>query len=85
MLDLNLIGDYWGWYGSRFYHHTGLVSLWCAAPLWPQTPCIFLLIYCTLQKLVPYRWYCRQDRHWYAAQLCHLPAGTWCITAEPHR
>ena len=30
MLDLNLIGDYWGWYGSRFYHHTGLVSLWCA-------------------------------------------------------
>ena len=27
-------GDYWGWYGSRFYHHTGLVSLWCG-PLHP--------------------------------------------------
>jgi alanine-glyoxylate transaminase/serine-glyoxylate transaminase/serine-pyruvate transaminase len=22
-LDLNLIGDYWGWFGKRSYHHTG--------------------------------------------------------------
>ncbi|GAX73666.1 hypothetical protein CEUSTIGMA_g1117.t1 [Chlamydomonas eustigma] len=25
-LDLNLIGDYWGWFGKRSYHHTGMVS-----------------------------------------------------------
>jgi aspartate aminotransferase-like enzyme len=24
--DLNLVGDYWGWFGSRSYHHTGMVS-----------------------------------------------------------
>lgn len=29
-LDLNLVGDYWGWYGSRSYHHTGMVSMWYA-------------------------------------------------------
>ena len=29
--DLNLIGDYWGWFNSRSYHHTGMVSMWCAA------------------------------------------------------
>ena len=29
-LDLNLVGDYWGWFGTRSYHHTGMVSLWCA-------------------------------------------------------
>ena len=29
--DLNLIGDYWGWFDSRSYHHTGMVSMWCAA------------------------------------------------------
>ena len=28
-LDLNLVGDYWGWFGSRSYHHTGMVSMWC--------------------------------------------------------
>ncbi|KFM28006.1 Serine-pyruvate aminotransferase, mitochondrial [Auxenochlorella protothecoides] len=28
--DLNLVGDYWGWYGSRSYHHTGMVSMWYA-------------------------------------------------------
>lgn len=22
-LDMNLIGDYWGWFGKRSYHHTG--------------------------------------------------------------
>lgn len=22
-LDMNLIGDYWGWFNSRSYHHTG--------------------------------------------------------------
>ena len=27
-LDLNLVGDYWGWFGGRSYHHTGLVSTW---------------------------------------------------------
>lgn len=27
MNDLQLIGDYWGWYDSRFYHHTGMVSM----------------------------------------------------------
>jgi alanine-glyoxylate transaminase/serine-glyoxylate transaminase/serine-pyruvate transaminase len=27
-LDMNLVGDYWGWYGSRSYHHTGMVSTW---------------------------------------------------------
>ena len=21
-------GDYWGWFGSRSYHHTGMVSMW---------------------------------------------------------
>ena len=21
-LDLNLVGDYWGWFGGRYYHHT---------------------------------------------------------------
>lgn len=25
--DLTLIGDYWGWYDKRFYHHTGMVSM----------------------------------------------------------
>ncbi|KAF8062065.1 Agxt [Scenedesmus sp. PABB004] len=25
-LDMNLIGDYWGWFGKRSYHHTGMVS-----------------------------------------------------------
>ena len=30
-LDLNLIGDYWGWFGSRSYHHTGMVSMWCVS------------------------------------------------------
>lgn len=29
-LDLNLVGDYWGWFGSRSYHHTGMVSMWYA-------------------------------------------------------
>lgn len=29
-LDLNLVGDYWGWYGKRSYHHTGMVSMWYA-------------------------------------------------------
>lgn len=29
-LDMNLVGDYWGWYGSRSYHHTGMVSMWYA-------------------------------------------------------
>jgi alanine-glyoxylate transaminase/serine-glyoxylate transaminase/serine-pyruvate transaminase len=27
-LDLNLIGDYWGWFGKRSYHHTGMISTW---------------------------------------------------------
>jgi alanine-glyoxylate transaminase / serine-glyoxylate transaminase / serine-pyruvate transaminase len=25
--DLTLVGDYWGWYDKRFYHHTGMVSM----------------------------------------------------------
>lgn len=29
-LDLNLIGDYWGWFGSRSYHHTAAVSTYYA-------------------------------------------------------
>lgn len=29
-LDMNLVGDYWGWYGKRSYHHTGMVSMWYA-------------------------------------------------------
>ncbi|GFR47564.1 hypothetical protein Agub_g9289 [Astrephomene gubernaculifera] len=29
-LDLNLIGDYWGWFGKRSYHHTGPVSTFYA-------------------------------------------------------
>lgn len=29
-LDLNLIGDYWGWFGSRSYHHTAPVSTFYA-------------------------------------------------------
>lgn len=28
--DLNLVGDYWGWFGKRFYHHTGTISTWYA-------------------------------------------------------
>eukprot|EP00959_Pyramimonas_sp_CCMP1952_P140912 2949425-Pyramimonas_sp.AAC.1 len=24
--DLKLIGDYWGWFGGRSYHHTGPIS-----------------------------------------------------------
>ncbi len=27
---MKLVGDYWGWYGSRSYHHTGMVSTWYA-------------------------------------------------------
>jgi alanine-glyoxylate transaminase/serine-glyoxylate transaminase/serine-pyruvate transaminase len=27
-LDLKLVGDYWGWFGRRWYHHTGPVSTW---------------------------------------------------------
>ncbi|CAK0786663.1 hypothetical protein CVIRNUC_009877 [Coccomyxa viridis] len=26
--DLNLILDYWGCFGKRFYHHTGMISNW---------------------------------------------------------
>lgn len=26
--DLNLVGDYWGWFDKRFYHHTGMTSVW---------------------------------------------------------
>ena len=26
-----MVGDYWGWYNSRSYHHTGMVSTWCGA------------------------------------------------------
>lgn len=22
-LDMNLVGDYWGWFNKRSYHHTG--------------------------------------------------------------
>ncbi|KAG2495109.1 hypothetical protein HYH03_006719 [Edaphochlamys debaryana] len=29
-LDLNLIGDYWGWWNKRSYHHTGPVSTFYA-------------------------------------------------------
>jgi alanine-glyoxylate transaminase/serine-glyoxylate transaminase/serine-pyruvate transaminase len=29
-LDLNLVGDYWGWFGKRSYHHTGPISTWYA-------------------------------------------------------
>jgi len=29
-LDMNLIGDYWGWYGKRSYHHTGPISTFYA-------------------------------------------------------
>eukprot|EP00891_Asterochloris_glomerata_P005967 jgi/Astpho2/5967/fgenesh1_pg.00080_%23_150_t len=25
-LDMKLVGDYWGWYGKRWYHHTAPVS-----------------------------------------------------------
>lgn len=28
--DLNLVGAYWGWFGARIYHHTGMVSMWYA-------------------------------------------------------
>lgn len=28
--DMNLVGDYWGWNGTRSYHHTGCVSTWYA-------------------------------------------------------
>ena len=24
------MGDSWGWFGSRSYHHTGMVSMWYA-------------------------------------------------------
>lgn len=27
-LDLKLVGDYWGLFGKRWYHHTGMVSTW---------------------------------------------------------
>lgn len=27
-LDMNLVGDYWGWYNKRWYHHTGPISTW---------------------------------------------------------
>ena len=26
-LDLNLVGKYWGWFGDRMYHHTGMISM----------------------------------------------------------
>lgn len=26
-LDMTLVGDYWGWYDKRSYHHTGMVSM----------------------------------------------------------
>ena len=26
--DMNLVGAYWGWYGGRFYHCTGMISNW---------------------------------------------------------
>lgn len=29
-LDMNLIGDYWGWFGKRSYHHTAPVSTFYA-------------------------------------------------------
>ena len=27
---MKLIGDYWGWFGGRSYHHTGVVSTFYA-------------------------------------------------------
>ena len=36
-LDLNLVGDYWGLFGKRWYHHTGMVSTW-SAPLLDYRP-----------------------------------------------
>jgi len=29
-MDARLVGDYWGWYGKRSYHHTGSVSVFYA-------------------------------------------------------
>jgi aspartate aminotransferase-like enzyme len=29
-LDMNLIGDYWGWYDKRSYHHTAPISTFYA-------------------------------------------------------
>jgi hypothetical protein len=29
-LDMNLIGDYWGWFNKRSYHHTGPISTFYA-------------------------------------------------------
>jgi alanine-glyoxylate transaminase/serine-glyoxylate transaminase/serine-pyruvate transaminase len=29
-MDLNLVGDYWGWFGKRSYHATGTTSTWYA-------------------------------------------------------
>ena len=36
-LDLNLIGDYWGWFGKRSYHHTGKPPADTA--VMPSSPC----------------------------------------------
>lgn len=36
--DLNLVGDYWGWFNKRFYHHTGMTSNWCAHKVYADVP-----------------------------------------------
>lgn len=40
-LDLKLVGDYWGLFGKRWYHHTGMVSTW-------SVPSPLLTIHCSV-------------------------------------
>jgi alanine-glyoxylate transaminase/serine-glyoxylate transaminase/serine-pyruvate transaminase len=30
LLSAPQVGQYWGWFGARAYHHTGMVSMWYA-------------------------------------------------------
>mmetsp|Transcript_31341 Transcript_31341/g.43476 ORF Transcript_31341/g.43476 Transcript_31341/m.43476 type:complete len:409 (+) Transcript_31341:205-1431(+) len=62
--DLTLIGDYWGWFGGRSYHHTGPISNFYALreamavtseeglePLWARHQAMYELLWEGLEKL----------------------------------
>jgi hypothetical protein len=51
--DMNLVGDYWGWNGTRSYHHTGCVSTWYA--MREALALVSLLFFLVLKGFFPLR------------------------------
>ena len=75
-LDLNLVGDYWGLFGKRWYHHTGMVSTWSA----PLAPSLFLCF----RSHLPAPVFIAATLKRFLLALCkHWLAGTQC-NARPY-